>query len=323
MGGALGGAAGSQIGVAIRNAARKAAHAKARQAGYAMLAKRLSITVPWQPAMIDHPAFNCTHCGTAHTIGETLLGCSACAAPYFPADLMRLSKNGRIACSACAAEQSPETMPFCCSRCRCIVGAPTHSDWRRAFTRRPTWRVVLAPLLGVSIGAVMLVIYLLFSPGASPAQKKDLVSLAEYGGLLPLGLGIVGLIMFRFRKRSPSEMMLACGGFGYRAEDGTERWFAWRDVNRLEDAQPETSQDVGFAHPDSTAKGWTVHTAQEELYFDDRLAQARELARQIRMRAPSAELVDQAPIEPPSPLLAIIAIGLLAAVIGLIVFFTR
>lgn len=329
----MGGAVGGMIGAMIRQAVRSAGHKKNQQAGYHLIAKRLQLTIPWQPEMLNAtvplqpdmgnaPAFVCAHCQSPHLVRQTLLGCSACAAPYFPSEVMRFSKDSRLACVACAADQNVETMPFCCMNCRCIQGNPTNLAWRKTFSKLPVWRILLGPVIWGSIGILALLFCLISS--LNPANHTDSFSaLAGFGGLLPLAIGGAWAIAIFVRKKMPSEMMISCGGFGYKTPTGEPLWFSWGDVSGLDTHQNELDSNTGQAQADSTAKGWTIRMRQEDLFFDNRLEQAREYGRQIRMRSPVAPLADLAPLERQDPRLIVILIVGLILIIGILLYFGR
>jgi len=292
---------GSYLGTSIQQALREAEHAKRQGEGNQMLARRLQITIPWQPAMANHPSFVCAHCHFPHMLRQTLLGCTACAAPYFPSEIARLNKKGSLTCVACATEQSIDAMPFCCIQCRCIQGVPTQMDWRRTFPIRPVWRVFQGPIITMLLGLLIVLVCAVIGWTYHGVRFDDMMIPAVFLGGGPILFGALGMIPILLRKSMPSEMMLSCGGFGYRTTTGEERWFSWRDVSGMDTRQQTLYLDATTGHPDSTALGWAIRVGKEQLAFDTRLDQSREFAREIRMRSPAAPLADMAPVKPRNP----------------------
>ncbi len=288
-----------------------------------MIAGRLGITGPWQPEMINYPSFVCGHCQFPHVILNTLVGCKVCAAPYLVSEAMMLSKKGVVTCSACETTQTTDEMPLCCANCRCIQAAPAQPDWRRTYTQFPAWRSMIGYAVTGTIGLAIVLLCLLRGQGnisRTDADGMQMFGLFFGGG--PLLIGVIGVIATKLRRRFPSEMHLSCGGFGYRSDSGEDRWFSWAQVAGLEAKQQALNTDTLSAHPDSTATGWVVHTAQERVFFDNRLEDARLLARQIRTRSPFVPLVDLPPLQRMNPWVALLILLGIVLVFGLIIFFS-
>jgi hypothetical protein len=302
----MGAFVGSYLGSYLRQALREAEHARKQKAGHQIVGQRLQITVPWQPEMVNYPSFLCVHCQFPHVLRQTLLGCSACAAPYFPSEVARLDKKGTLTCPSCTTSQSIGAMPFCCINCRCIQGIPSQLDWRRTYSKLPLWRAYPGPAITALIGVFALLVCLLVAVVNRATSSADLTMAAVFFGVLPIVLGGLSMLPILLRKPMPAELMMSCGGVGYRTDAGAELWFSWRDVGGLETSQPLLLMDATAGHPDSMATRWSVRMGQELLVFDGRLDQAREFARQIRMRAPAAPLADLPPVERRNPWLVII-----------------
>ncbi len=283
---------------------RDSQHLKQQTEGRKMIAQRLGISGAWQPEMVNCPSFVCAHCQFPHILRQTLLGCRACAAPYLTSEVMSLSKNGRLTCVTCAADQNISEMPFCCTNCRCIQGVPTQLDWRKTFTRFPAWRSYAGSAASIVIGFLIMLVFFAMSRTANSTHADDFVAMGIVLGSIPVVIGGIVLVALMLRKKVPAELMLSCGGFGMLTATGEERWFSWHDIRGLDARQMSSRRSLVIntsspAQPDSTASGWIVHTAQEPLFFDHRFQKAEEFARQLRMRAPAAPLVDLPPMVRP------------------------
>ncbi|MCW3100858.1 MAG: hypothetical protein JWL77_6476 [Chthonomonadaceae bacterium] len=290
----------------FRQLMRDSRHLKEQKEGRQMIAQRLGIPGPWLPEMVNYPSFVCAHCHFPHILRQTLLGCNACAAPYHPSEVVSLNKNGRLKCVTCEAEQAVAEMPFCCTNCRCIQSIPSRLDWRKTFTQFPASRSYLGPAISMILGLLVILIFVMSSQQGSQSHASDLIALGLALGSVPLVLGIIVAVVMLLRKKMPPELMLSCGGFGILTKEGEERWFSWQDVRGVDARQPSNQRSIlidttASAQPDSIAVGWIVHTTREVIFFDSRLKDARELGRQIRMRAPAAPLVDLPPMERTSP----------------------
>ncbi len=313
------------LGSYLHQAIREGLHLKRQKEGRAMIAHRLGIPGPWQPEMVNYPSFVCGNCQFPHVILQTLVGCKACAAPYFPSEVLMAAKNGQLTCVACDAVQDVGKMPFCCCHCRCLQGSPLQPDWRRNYVQAPAWRSLIGYVITGVIGLVIILVCMLRGQGDLSRSAADgLQMLGFFFGGIPLLIAVIGLIVLLMRRKFPSELYLSCGGIGYRTETGEERWYSWAQVTGLEARQQFLDTSTLNAHPDSTATSWVVHTAQERLFFDNRLEGARDFAHQVRARAPFAQLVDTAPLKRTNPwVVLIIILAIVLVFVGIAIMASR
>ena len=303
---------------------RDSRHVEEQKQGRQMIAARLGIPGPWRPDMVNYPAFLCAHCQFPNMVRQTLLGCASCAAPYLPSEVVLKSRNGPFQCSACAAEQAVGAMPFCCTNCRCIQGVPSRLDWRRTFTQYPSWRFTAGPVVTLIAGLLVMLACALSSQAGRGSHSDGPMVVGILFGLMPAIVGAIVLAVVLFDKKTPAELLLSCGGFGIRTEAGEERWFSWQDVRALDARQSIGRTSVlvdtsASGHPDSTATGWILHTTQEQIFFNYRFKEAQEFARQIRMRAPAAPILDLPWIPRSNPWTVwIVAMVLFGVVMGMI-----